>query len=229
MPLMDEFKEEREKIKTAPLKVKWKYFQEYYLKMTIGIIIVAAILIAILVTTLTHKEEMLYVCLVNYDVNLEVNEDELIDPFEQEHLENTKKQEITLDSNENILGEGKQASDAASMVRYSYEDEQKITMVVMIGQMDMMISGEDVIDKYIPRDYFKSLEEVYSQAELKNLEDAGLIKYYQGTPIAVCVDASEKLNKHYYYVGEKTDHYYAAFTYGAHTDLAKEFLKYIGY
>ena len=115
------------------------------------------------------------------------------------------------------------------MIRYTYEDEQKITMVIAIGQMDLMISGEDIIDKYLPRDIFKSLDEVYSQAELKRLEDAGRVKYYQGTPMAVCVDASENLNKYYYYVGEKTDHYYAAYTYGAHTDLAKKYLEYLGY
>ena len=229
MPLMDEFKEEREKIKTAPLKVKWKYFQEYYLKTTIGIIAVVAILVAVLVTTLTHKEEMLYVCLINYDVNLEFNEDDLIIPFEQENLENTKKQEITVDSNENVLGEGKEAASAESMIRYTYEDEQKITMVIAIGQMDLMISGEDVIDKYVPRDVVKPLDEVYSRAELKKFEDAGLVKYYQGKPVAICMDDSENLNKYYYYVGEKIDHYYAAFTYGAHSDLAKKYLEYLGY
>lgn len=228
MPLMDEFKEEREKIKTAPLKVKWKYFQEYYLKMTIGIIIVVAIVISIVVTTLTHKEEMLYVCLINYDINLAEKEDELIDTFEQEHLENIKKQKIVLDSGENILGDGKQA-DPDSMIRYPYEDEEKITMVIAVGQMDLMISGEDIIDKYLSRDVLKPLDEVYSQAEIKSFEDAGSLKYYQGKPVAICVDNSDKLNKYYYYVGEKTDHYYLAFGYGYHTDLAKEFVKYLGY
>lgn len=228
MPLMDEFKEEREKIKNAPLKVKWKYFQEYYLKMTIGIIIVVAILISIVVTTLTHKEEMLYACLINYDVNLGEDEDAFLSAFEQEHLENVKKQKIVVDSGENILGDGKEA-DPESLIRYPYEDEEKVTMVIAVGQMDLMISGEDIIDKYLSRDVLRPLDEVYSQAEIKRFEDAGLLKYYQGKPVAICMDNSEKLNRYYYYVGEKVEHCYVAFNYGKHTDLAKEFLEYLGY
>jgi hypothetical protein len=44
MPVMDEFKEERETIKNAPFSKKLEYFKDYYLMKTIIAVVTAAIL-----------------------------------------------------------------------------------------------------------------------------------------------------------------------------------------
>ncbi|MBP5608466.1 MAG: hypothetical protein J6X66_09405 [Lachnospiraceae bacterium] len=232
MPLMDEFKEEREKIKKAPLKAKWKYFVDYYLKWVIGGAIVIGILIAVIVTTVTHKKEMLYVSLLNFRTIGLVEQDIEI-PFSEEHLENTKKQEITLDSTLFVLG--KRAEDAAASgdqtysALYNYEDEQKISMILVVGQVDLMISGEDVIDRYTESDFLKPLTDVYSAAELKSFEEKGMIKSANGVPVAICMDGSKMLKEYYEYTADKNDKLYAAYTYGEHTALAKEFVDFLGY
>ncbi len=61
MALMDEFKEEREKIKNASPEKKWKYFKDYYLKWVIAIGIIILVLIVFTVDMLTKKENMLTV------------------------------------------------------------------------------------------------------------------------------------------------------------------------
>ena len=53
MPVMDEFKEEREKIKTASPEQKWKYFKDYYLKWVIAGGIGVALLISFIVSCIS--------------------------------------------------------------------------------------------------------------------------------------------------------------------------------
>lgn len=229
MPVMDEFKEEREKIKNAPLEAKWKYFCDYYLKWVIGGGFALAIVIAVIVTTLTHKDEMLYVSMPNFTA-LPAADVQLIEPFVQLNLENPKKQDITVDSNCHLLAdpEGQSAADPDLSVRYTYEDEQKVAMVLMVGQMDMMISGEDIIDRFASGEYVRPLTDVYSVAEVKEFEDKELVRYNSsGTPVAICMDDAEKLKTYYEYTGIKVDHVYAAFTYGKHMELAKKYLDYL--
>ncbi len=43
MPLMDEFREEREQIKKAPFPQKVQYFKDYYLLPTIFIVFVSVV------------------------------------------------------------------------------------------------------------------------------------------------------------------------------------------
>lgn len=224
MPLMDEFQEERDKIKTAPFKVKWKYFVDYYLKWVIGIGITLAIIIAVVVTTLTHKDEMLYVSMPNF-TQMPTVDKELLEPFIQQHLENPKKQDITVDSSCFILGDTEALSDPDIAALYPYEDDQKVAMVLMVGQMDLMISGEDVIDRFTGSGYVKPLSDVYTEDELKAFDEQGLVKYLDEVPVALCMDDAKILNKYYQYSGVKVDHIYAAYTYGKHTDLAKLFLE----
>ncbi len=232
MPLMDEFKEEREKIKKAPLKAKWKYFVDYYLKWVIGVAITAGILIAVIVTTVTHKKEMLYVSLLNFRTTGFVIEDIEI-PFSETYLENPKKEEITLDSSLFILGKKAEAAavsgDQTYSALYNFEDEQKISMILVVGQVDLMISGEDVIDRYTESDFIKPLTEVYSPDELKSFEEKGMIKYLGEIPVALSMEGSKMLKDNYEYTADKNDKIYAAYTYGKHTDLAKEFVEFLGY
>ena len=186
----------------------------------------------ILGTIIFHKKEMLYVGLINY-LDRGLAEEELIKPFEQAYLEDTKKQSITID-NSNILAESDEVGNTQTVgmtdvAKYTYEEEQKVAMVIMVRQMDLMISGEDVVERYIAQDVIRPLSDVYTEAEIKRFEEAGLLKYYNDVPVGICMDASQKLEDSYYYGGVPVEHVYAVFTYGEHMELAKQFLEYLGY
>ena len=66
MPVMDEFKEEREKLKDASFEKKWKYFKDYYLMWVIVAAVIIAIIGPIIFSVLTRKEDALYVCMLNF-------------------------------------------------------------------------------------------------------------------------------------------------------------------
>ena len=65
MPVMDEFREEREAIKHAPLEKRLEYFRDYYLGKTLLILFVVGMLGAWLISVITAKEPALYITLVS--------------------------------------------------------------------------------------------------------------------------------------------------------------------
>ena len=66
MPVMDEFRKEREAIKHAPLEKRLEYFRDYYLGKTLLILFVVGMLGAWLISVITAKEPALYITLVNF-------------------------------------------------------------------------------------------------------------------------------------------------------------------
>ena len=66
MPLMDEFREEREQIKKAPLPQKLQYFKDYYLLPTLFIAFVTIVSILLLRSTIFKRPESLYITMINF-------------------------------------------------------------------------------------------------------------------------------------------------------------------
>lgn len=224
---MDEFKEEREKIKTASPEQKWKYFKDYYLKWVIAIGIAIALLISFIVSMVTRKDDMLTVLLVNF-VPLETADAQVKEPFTQQYLEDPKKQQIQLDTGSRIAVGEVSGNDLSSAMTYSYADEERIMALAYTGSIDLMISGEDVIRRYMEAEWFVPLDTVLDADTLAKFEEEGRVIYYAGEPAAVCMDTAKVLNENYYYAGEGEPSLYAAFGGGSkHADLAAEFLKFI--
>ena len=65
MPLMDEFKEEREALKQAPLNQKIKYYVYYYKWHALAVIAVLIIAFTWIRDVVTSKDAALYVALIN--------------------------------------------------------------------------------------------------------------------------------------------------------------------
>ncbi|MCR5250801.1 MAG: hypothetical protein K6E50_09375 [Lachnospiraceae bacterium] len=234
MPLMDEFREEREKIKDAPMRAKMQYFADYYLKWVIAAAAVLIVVIILIVDMARHKEEMLYVMFANFR-DLGRTEADIEDAFAAQYLEDPKKQRINAESDIYILAdeeaESNSSTDAKLYEKYTYSDQQKVTMQLAVGGMDLMISGEDVLRRYVEYGYVIPLENLYSAEELKAFEEAGLLLTVDGKAMAICVDGSELLKNCLEYNGEKKDSMkiYAGFTSNRRTDMAKQFLEFLKY
>ena len=110
MPVMDEFKEEREAIKNASPEKKWKYFKDYYLKWVIGGAIGLGLLISFIVSVVTQKEGVLEVIFINFNA-MPTAEAQVEEAFTQQYVENPKKQRILLDT---VL-------DAQTLAKYEEE------------------------------------------------------------------------------------------------------------
>ena len=206
MPVMDEFQEEREKIKTASPEKKWQYFKDYYLKWVIGIGIGAVIVIYFVVSIITKKDDV---------------------PFTEKYVEDPKKQQILLDTSSHISA-GEVSDNAANYMKYGYEDEERVMALAYSDGIDLMISGQDVIERYMEAEWFIPLDGVLDADTLAQYDAEGRLLYFEDVPVAVCVDTAKLLNDNYIYDGEGTPSLYAAFGGGSkHMELAVEFLKFI--
>lgn len=222
MAKMDEFREEREQIKHAPLPKRLEYFKDYYL-LPVGIGVAAVIFIIVLaVSVLTKKEEALYVSLINF-ADLGAADENLVKPFEERYID-TKKQEVIVDISSFISTE----DEEINFVKYNYESEQKLLTLVMAGEIDLIVSGGDVIEHYEEQEWFDDLRTILGEETLKELDDDGLILYDNDVPIAVSLEKSAIFRENYYYNGEQDGTIYAAFPAGPENrDLAVLFLNYL--
>ncbi|MCR4643417.1 MAG: hypothetical protein K5697_15495 [Lachnospiraceae bacterium] len=224
---MDEFQEERDKIKKAPLKAKLKYFADYYLLKTLIILGVAALVIGVVVTIVTKKDNVLYVTLVDFS-DIGLAENEIQRPFTQLYVADPKKEEITLDC---ILQSDASRAESSEPAVYgiSYEDEMRLTML-LANDVDLLIAGTDIIEKYGANDYLMPLQGVYDQAQMEEFEKEGRIYYIDGEAMAVRLEGVELLRQNYVYIGPGRDQaeIYAAFPFGGdHRDMALHFIDFI--
>ena len=227
MPVMDEFKEEREKIKTASPEQKWKYFKDYYLKWVIAGGIGLAFVISFIVSIVTKKDDVLTVLLINF-TPLETAEAQVEQSFTEQYVEDPKKQQIQLDTTSRIAVGEVSGNDLSSTMTYSYADEERVMALAYTGSIDLMISGEDVIRRYMEAEWFVPLDTVLDADTLAGFEAEGRVIYYADQPAAICMDTAKVLNENYYYAGEGEPSLYAAFGGGSkHADLAVQFLKFI--
>lgn len=181
MPLMDEFKEERDEIKNAPFKKKWDYFWEYYKWWAIGGIL-ALIAIAMFVRSiLTRKEEVLYVALINAaevlggDVDSNLNE-----PFLTAHDYDPKKYKVSFDADfkMNISGaaHAESASVTSAYIDYvsttaSASSQQTLSVYVAAKSVDLLAGSENWFDEYAYNGFYLPLADIFTEEELEKYSD----------------------------------------------------------
>ena len=222
MPVMDEFKEEREAIKHAPFSKKLEYFKDYYLLKTLIILFAAGLFGTYLFRVITAKETALYVTLVNFSELQESHED-LTAPFAGEYL-NPKKEEIFIDSSSYISAD----MNETDFIKYGYEDEQRLFAMVMTGEIDLFITGEDVIGRYTEQQWFDDLRTILPDEDYSRYEAEDRIVYFNEVPVAVKLDDSSVLTDYYYYNGRQNVDICAGFPAGSlKRELAAAFLKYL--
>ena len=222
MPVMDEFKKERETMKHASFSKKLEYFKDYYLVKTLLILFVAILGGSYLHSVLTAKKTALYVTLVNFTAMKE-SDDELLQPFAEQSI-NTRRERIVLDHSSYISSD----KNEADFVKYGYEDEQRLFSMVMTGEIDLFITGEDVIDRYAQQEWFDDVRSILSETEYAALEQENRILFRNQVPIAIQMNTDSILTEYYYYNGKPGVTLYAGFPAGgAHQKLGAEFVRYL--
>jgi hypothetical protein len=99
--------------------------------------------------------------------------------------------------------------------------------MVMTGEMDLFISGGDVLERYAAQQWFEDLSTVIPEADLNRMgEDSILV--FNGVPVGIRIRESSALFKYYYYNGKQGEAVYAGFPAGSvHKDLAVKFVQYL--
>lgn len=164
MALMDEFKEEREKIKNGTLKEKASYFWEYYKWYVIVPLIVIVFLGTTIYQKVTAPEIILNGVLLNtYNANSEEPSQKVIDDFSELQKIDTKEYEVTLNTSMTY-----NTSDTSGTA--NYESVQALMAWVAAGSVDFMSADHAAMTDLAYKGYFVDLREILSNEEIQKYE-----------------------------------------------------------
>ncbi|MBR3367153.1 MAG: hypothetical protein IKG66_05095 [Lachnospiraceae bacterium] len=252
MAVMDEFREEREQLRTAPLKVKWQYFKDYYLLWTLGAILLIGIAAAFLYSVLTQKEEVFRAVLINRAPSMTA-ETEVEQAFADSFLTNPKREQIVIDTSirMQLLTDGEEtgelAGDGASAgatagtsaaeeaqniaitgIKYTYEDEEKLMLLVMTGGADLLVAEQDLFERYVAAEWYQDLRGILDEETLASYKSQDRLLYSGDVPIGIRMDDSELFTENYIDTEEHTAPSYAGIVNGClHPDAAAAFLQFL--
>ncbi len=168
MALMDEFKKEREEIKSRPFKERMAYYWGYYKWHAIAIAAGVFFLGSLIHHYVTMKEIVLYVALPNITL-VDDAEQKIHDVFLMKEGLNTKEEDITLDDAIYVsLDEPTQETMAGT---------QKVAALIYSKGLDMILTRSDYFTNYAYQEVFMNPEEYLSAEEFAAFREAGRIYY----------------------------------------------------
>lgn len=176
MAVMDEFKNEREEMKSAPFKKKLAYFWDYHKWYIIGGFVVIFIVAAFIHDMATQKDIIFQAALLNssayYDTSEEYNNKFLTDSG--------------IDTNKYALG-----MDSTLKISFGIMDEdainssEKLSAYIAASMLDTIFAGDDIFYNYANSGVFSDLREVLSEEEIEKYSpyfyyvDTEVVKQFQ--------------------------------------------------
>lgn len=161
MAVMDEFKEERERMKSQPFKERLAYFWDYYKWHVLATVAIICCVVSYAYNMITAKDISLHVALIDCYCNEESMEEyrnELIDSMGL----NPKKQTVHLDNSFLF--------SSADTLEHSMEEV--FSLKVIAKEIDVMLSHEDIFDRYVQNDIFADLRDYLSPEQLEYYQDS---------------------------------------------------------
>lgn len=162
MPVMDEFKEEREAIKNGSFQDKLKYFWCYYKWHTI-VTICAVILLAVLIHDVTTQKETAFFAVMLNSVSLE---EEDVESFQQSFVDYAQ---IDLDQQE-VLFDNTISFSPDSADEMSVASAQRLLVYTAASELDVIVGGSDIFPKEANQGMFHDLRDVLSEEQLTKYE-----------------------------------------------------------
>lgn len=193
MPVMDEFKEERERIKSASFKEKASYYIYYYKFHVLGSIAALVLVISLIVTIVTNKDTALYVTIINAYEYEEVSES-----YETEFLENV---DIDLEKYDVVI-------DSSIYLDYDNQDStfstylQKVVTLIGAQSLEVMVSDSLVYENMYLNEMFIDLSTVLTEEEMERYVD----DFYYVDYAVIEEYAIESDNANYEYEAPTYDH-----------------------
>ncbi len=179
MPVMDEFREEREAIKQKSLKERLQYFVDYYKWHVIGGVALIAFVVSLIYSVATRKDWVFYGAFVNsyqtpaYDAFRE--------DFAQRAGIDLNKYDVLFDSNMYITDN---AYDQGNV-----DATERLGVYIAAGDVDVMASGPLVINRYAYNGMFRDLRQVLPPELQAPLEPC---YYYMDAAVAAQIEAAQE-------------------------------------
>lgn len=190
MPLMDEFKEEREEIKNRSFKEKASYFWDYYKWHVIGIAAALILIGSLAHNYLTHKDTAYYSAFIN--MNDTWYSEDFVKGFEELSGIDTKKEKIYLDSSLHL--------DLVAMDQATFVTTQKLLVYISSQELDTMLGDLGAMNRYGYNDVLMDLRDFLTPEEIEKYQS-----YFFYVDRALIKEMSEDLNEEPNYPADPTD------------------------
>lgn len=163
MPVMDEFREEREALKHGTLKEKISYFLYYYKWHVVTVIAVIAIVVSFIYQTVNQKDRALFVALLN------VYELDPAQDYDQRFAEyagiDTDTYEVFFDTSMHM-----DTSDLTAVDENTMATTQKLMVYLAAREIDVLIASESTTNTYAYTDTFCDLSTFLSREQYAKYE-----------------------------------------------------------
>ena len=239
MPLMDEFKEERDLVKNRSFKEKMSYFWDYYKWHVIAGVVCVFIVFSLVHTILNRKDTAFYAALINM---AEITSStEYKEEFARRGEVDLQKSTVYFDVDMHL--------DLSSMDDVTTQTSQKIMVYISGKELDVMLGDLEAINLYSYNGVLSDLrdfltEEEYAKYEpyfyymdravLEALEDDPTVDYptdpmdpetmKDPVPMAILLPETPKFDQIY---AHAPNIYYAVIVNSGRPELSHLFLEYI--
>lgn len=224
MAKMDEFREEREAIKNAPLKERLEYYWEYYRAPVFGTLLAVGLIISFIVSIVSKPEYVLNGYFINRYWLMDEGED--CQPFAREYLEyrgyDVDKYGMGINGTLSYVV----TDEDEELVESTLYAIQLIGAQCGAGSVDFMVADIVTVREFDGANYFIDLREIYSEEELKRYEDQLVYSENDSSkPIAIDVTESQKLQD--VYAMRHDELVIGIFGNAEHTEEGKYFIEYL--
>lgn len=184
MPVMDEFKEERESLKQGTLKQKFQYFMDYYKWYVIGGIAAVFCVGSLIYHYVTYKEETFSVALLN-SATLPSAEEHISAFMEYAGL-NPASQKISFNTSMAITFD---ASSPEAHNEIYYTSREKFNLMVTVGELDAVISNDELFGHFANSGIFCDLRTYLSPEQTEACKP---YFYYVDEPLVEQISLAER-------------------------------------
>ena len=219
--LRDEIHLQKQQIEQLTFSKKIEYYWQLYKIHIIVTVLLACIFGSLLHPIIHQKETVLSIAYINAFPNVE--DEVIIDDFENYLHLNTEKQQVLLDSTYYI--------DKDSTSPYAQNYSQKFSANATAGKFDVVLADVSNFDYFGNQGFFQDLSTILSDDELEKYRER---IYYidfpnddsdQKIPIGIKINKSNKICKTSCY--PNMDAYWGVITDTKRIDAALSFLNYI--
>lgn len=222
MAVMDEFREEREALKNADFKTKWRYFLDYYKWHAIVTVLVIVAVISYIYGVVTAKDSALFGYFLNTYENSETSEEFNNSLAEGLNID-LDQYTVTIDSTLQI--------STSEMTETTISSAEKLMVTIAAKEVDFVAANQETFLQYATTDTFFDLREIFTEEELEKYQDyiyyvdmdvvrekeeivdSGSVETYVAkeydhfapeemgdpVPMALCIQDSPKLDGYYYF------------------------------
>lgn len=196
--MRDEIREQNAKLKDAPLKEKLSYFNEYYLKITLAVIVIIVFVGYLGYSMITAPSDTALGAFF-YNAYGNSSNTELADSFAEYKGIDTSRHDVYIDSTMYLT---ETLNDADS-----YMSLEKTMTRVAANELDVIVGDTVAIDYFARSEYLSDITAILPEDLLEKFKDRLYYTKFDENggsvlPVGVYIDDSVKLKEYYYFNSE---------------------------